>query len=221
MLVLDQLELAVSPGETVAIIGPNGCGKSTLLEVVCGLLDPDSGEVEAGQVALMPQRGLLMPWATALDNAALGLRAAGAARGEARAQAGEWFSRLGLDGFEGHRPHELSGGMRQRVALARTLMAGRPVIALDEPFAALDAISRIEARGWLADQLKLSDQTVLLVTHDVEDAAVLADRIVVLSPRPATVVGQITPSSRPPRPRSLEEVTETRERIFELLGVQA
>ena len=133
--------------------------------------------------AYMPQRDLLLPWLSAVDNAALALRIAGASRSEARAEAGGHFERLGLSGFEGTRPGELSGGMRQRVAFLRTLMAGRPGLLLDEPFASLDAITRAEMQYWLAGVLGPDLHTVVLVTHDVEEALYLSDRVLVLSAR--------------------------------------
>jgi NitT/TauT family transport system ATP-binding protein len=139
----------------------------------------------------MPQRDLLLPWLSAVDNAALALRIVGTPRAAARARAGEHFERLGLAGFEGSRPDELSGGMRQRVAFLRTLMAGRPVLLLDEPFASLDAITRAEMQTWLAAVLGPDRHTVLLVTHDVEEALYLSDRVLVLSSRPARVADRI------------------------------
>src|SRR5882757_3284252 len=141
---LGGLSLDAEPGEFVAVVGPSGCGKTTLLELVCGLIAPDAGAIEAAPAALMAQRDLLLPWASAVDNAALALRIGGVAREEARGRAGALLRDFGLAGFERARPHELSGGMRQRVAFARTLLAGRPVLCLDEPFAALDAITRAE-----------------------------------------------------------------------------
>jgi NitT/TauT family transport system ATP-binding protein len=174
----------------VAVIGPNGCGKSTLLDIVCGLLKPDSGRSSGEPAALMPQQELLMPWAGALDNAALALRSSGVSRTEARARAAEWFETLGLSGFEQARPHELSGGMRQRVAFARTLLSGRPLLALDEPFSALDSLTRIEARTWLQRTLETSGRTALIVTHDVREAVALSSKVVVLSARPASVIGE-------------------------------
>jgi len=188
---VEALTFDVAPGEVVALVGPSGCGKTTLLELVCGLVAPDGGAVTADPAVLMPQRDQLLPWLTAIDNAALAPRLAGASRDEARAAAAPLFARFGLEGFEQARPDELSGGMRQRVAFLRTLLAGRPVLCLDEPFAALDALTRDELRTWLAGALAQEPRTVLLVTHDVEEAAVLADRILVLSPRPARVVAEI------------------------------
>ena len=150
---LAGMSLRAQPGEIVAVVGPSGCGKTTLLELICGLQTADSGSVNAAPAALMPQRDLLLPWLTALDNAGLALRARGVSRAQARAAAAPWLERFGLAGFEGARPAELSGGMRQRVSFLRTLLAGKPVLALDEPFAALDAITRAEMQGWLAQVL--------------------------------------------------------------------
>jgi ABC-type nitrate/sulfonate/bicarbonate transport system ATPase subunit len=204
---LDRVSLRARAGELVAVVGPSGCGKSTLLELVCGLQAADSGTVACAPAVLMPQRDLLLPWLSALDNAALALRIAGHSRAQARAHAAATFADLGLDGFEGARPHELSGGMRQRVAFLRTLLAGKPVLCLDEPFGALDALTRSEMQDWLARTLAQEQagslsrttppsrttqpsRTVLLVTHDVEEAALLADRVVVLSARPGRVLAQ-------------------------------
>jgi ABC-type nitrate/sulfonate/bicarbonate transport system ATPase subunit len=142
----------------------------------------------------MPQRDLLLPWFSALDNAALALRNRGVGRAAARAQAGALFARFGLAGFEGARPQELSGGMRQRVAFLRTLVAGKPVLLLDEPFASLDAISRGEMQEWLAGTLRAEGRTVLLVSHDLEEALYLADRVLVLSARPGRVVKELRAS---------------------------
>jgi NitT/TauT family transport system ATP-binding protein len=144
----------------------------------------------------MPQRDALLPWYSALDNAALAPRNRGRGRAEARAEVAPLFAHFGLAGFERSRPNELSGGMRQRVAFLRTLAAGKPVLALDEPFAALDAITRAEMQGWLAAALSGEPRTVVLVTHDVEEALYLSDRVAVLSPRPARIVAEL-PSPAP------------------------
>jgi NitT/TauT family transport system ATP-binding protein len=205
---LRHVDLAVGDGEVLALVGPSGCGKSTLLEIVCGLREPSAGEVEVGgaagaagrlaHCAYMPQRDLLLPWFSALDNAALALRNRGVGKAEARREAGALFERFGLAGFEGARPQELSGGMRQRVAFLRTLVAGKPVLALDEPFASLDAISRAEMQEWLAGALRADSRTVLLVSHDIEEALYLADRVAVLSARPGRIVDEL----RAPDPRA-------------------
>lgn len=199
---LDSLDLAVEAHGVIGLVGPSGCGKSTLLELVCGLQEQSSGTIsvegETGpderlaRCAFMPQRDLLLPWYSAIDNAALALRNQGMGRGEARDAAGALFQRFGLAGFEAVRPAELSGGMRQRVAFLRTLVAGKPVLALDEPFASLDAITRAEMQEWLATALRTDPRTVVLVTHDVEEALYLCDRVAVLSARPARIVAELS-----------------------------
>ena len=207
---VDQLDLEVAEHEVVGLVGPSGCGKSTLLELVCGLQEPGAGSVAVdgghseherlAHCAYMPQSDQLLPWYSALDNAALALRNRGLGKAEARSHAGELFGRFGLGGFEHARPGELSGGMRQRVAFLRTLVAGKPLLALDEPFAALDAITRAEMQQWLAGALGGDPRTVILVSHDVEEALYLSDRVAVLSPRPARIVAEL----RAPSPRAAE-----------------
>src|SRR4051794_18847814 len=217
LVALDGVSLRAAPREVVAIAGPSGCGKSTLLELVCGLQRPDAGTVRAEPAALMPQRDGLLPWLTALDNAALALRAGGASRKASRAAAHAVFADFGLDGFERARPAELSGGMRQRVAFLRTVLAGRPVLCLDEPFGALDALTRGQMQAWLAGALAREPRTVLLVTHDVEEAALVADRIVLLTARPARVVATLDVALPRPRHRTDAEVVALRERALEVL----
>jgi ABC-type nitrate/sulfonate/bicarbonate transport system ATPase subunit len=214
---LADVTLGVAAGETVAVVGPSGCGKTTLLELVCGLLEPDSGTVRSAPAVLMPQRDLLLPWLTAIDNAALALRVTGARRAEARERAHPLFAAFGLEGFERARPDELSGGMRQRVAFLRTLLSGKPVLCLDEPFGALDALTRREMQEWLAGALASEPRTVLLVTHDVEEAALLADRIVVLSPRPGRVVAEVRVGLPRPRAATDPALLALRERALEAL----
>src|SRR3954469_8456504 len=215
---LEDVTLRAAPGEVVAVVGPSGCGKSTLLELVCGLQQPDAGALRAAPAVLMPQRDLLLPWLRALDNAALALRVAGAGRQEARDRARPLFARLGLEGFEDARPPELSGGMRQRVAFARTLLSGKPVLCLDEPFGALDAITRAEMQEWLAGALAREPRTAVLVTHDVEEAILLADRVLVLSPRPGRVIGELVVQTARPRARTDGTVLALRERALGLLA---
>ena len=168
----------------------------------------------------MPQRDALLPWLSALDNAGLALRVAGVPRARgARARAHEHFAAFGLEGFERARPAALSGGMRQRVAFLRTLLAGRPVLCLDEPFGALDALTRLQMQRWLADALAREPRTVLLVTHDVEEAVLLADRVVLLSPRPGRVVEHARGGARRARARATTAaVVALRERALEVLG---
>lgn len=229
---LAGLDLRVAGGEVVSVLGPSGCGKSTLLELVAGLQQPDSGAVAVGgaraptdrlaRCAYMPQRDLLLPWRGALGNAALALESQGVGRREARRRAAPLFERLGLAQFERALPAELSGGMRQRVAFARTLLAGRDVLLLDEPFASLDSITRAALQEWLAQALDERSATVVAVTHDVEEALYLSDRVAVLSPRPGRVVAEIAVDLPRPRPRR-ETVTDPafaalRERALEALA---
>jgi ABC-type nitrate/sulfonate/bicarbonate transport system ATPase subunit len=214
VVALERLSLDAAAGEVLAVVGPSGCGKSTLLELVCGLQTPDAGTVSSPPAVLMPQRDLLLPWLSALDNAALALRVAGSDRDRARARARPLFERFGLEGFETARPSELSGGMRQRVAFLRTLLAGHPVLSLDEPFGALDALTRLQMQDWLAGALAAEPRTVMLVTHDVEEAVILADRVVVLSPRPGRVVDTLEVEAPRPRGRTDPELVALRERAL-------
>src|SRR6266851_3346583 len=184
-------ELQVPARGRVGIVGRSGAGKSTLLSLVAGLDEPDAGTVAVGGetaarerlacCALMPQRDCLLPWRSALDNAGLALENAGLPRREARRRAAPLFERLGLAGSERLLPAKLSGGMRQRVAFLRTLLAEKPVLLLDEPFGALDAITRAELQEWLVAALADQPRTVLLVTHDVEEALLLCERVLVLA----------------------------------------
>jgi ABC-type nitrate/sulfonate/bicarbonate transport system ATPase subunit len=215
---LADITLEAGAGQLLAVVGPSGCGKSTLLELVCGLLSPDRGTLRCDPAVLMPQRDLLLPWLSALDNAALALRIAGVGRDRARQRASSLFAELGLAGFEHARPRELSGGMRQRVAFLRTLLSGKPVLCLDEPFGALDAITRAEMQEWLARTLARESRTVLLVTHDVEEAVLLADRVVVLSPRPGRVLDELEVGIAGTRNRTDPAVIALRERALGTLA---
>jgi NitT/TauT family transport system ATP-binding protein len=226
LVALDGVDLQVRSGEAVAVVGPSGCGKSTLLELFAGLQMPDAGRLVGGGLAacaFMPQADLLLPWRDALGNAGLALECAGVSRAEARRAAAPLFERFGLGEFESAYPRELSGGMRQRVAFLRTLLAGRPALLLDEPFGALDSITRASMQEWLAGALATEPRTLVLVTHDVEEALYLADRVAVMSPRPGRVVAEIEVPFERPRARRREIVTspefgELRERAMEALG---
>ena len=213
--VLDGVSLSVAAGEFVAVVGPSGCGKSTLFDVVAGLEPPDGGRVlvdgaeatgRTDAFAYMPQQDLLFPWRTVLDNTTLGLEVAGMRRRDARARARPLFAEFGLDGFEDARPGELSGGMRQRAALLRTVVQGRPVLLLDEPFGALDALTRTEMQVWLSRTRARFAWTVVLITHDVREAVLLADRVAVLAPRPTSVRRVVDVDL--PRPRDLSVLTD-------------
>ena len=212
--VLAGVSFDVAPGEFVSVIGPSGCGKSTLFNVIAGLERPDAGRVlvdggdATGRVdpfAYMPQQDLLFPWRTVLDNTALGLEVAGVAKREARRRAAALFEPFGLAGFEDSRPGELSGGMRQRAALLRTVVQDRAVLLLDEPFGALDSLTRSDMQTWLDDVRAGFGWTVLLITHDIREAVRLSDRVVVLEPRPTSVRRDVVVDL--PRPRSPEQVT--------------
>jgi NitT/TauT family transport system ATP-binding protein len=215
---LAGVSLQAQRGELLALVGPSGCGKTTLLELICGLQAAQQGTVESEPAVLMPQRDLLLPWLSAVDNAALALRIAHVSRASARSRATALFAELGLDGFERSHPAELSGGMRQRVAFARTLLSGKPVLCLDEPFGALDAITRAEMQEWLAGALARQPRTTVLVTHDVEEAILLADRVLVLSPRPGRVIGELVVQAARPRARTDGEAIALRERALGLLA---
>jgi ABC-type nitrate/sulfonate/bicarbonate transport system ATPase subunit len=226
---LEGVDLCVGLDEVVAVVGPSGCGKSTLLELVAGLQEPDEGAVSVAGApdpadrraacAFMPQRDLLLPWRDALSNAALALECQGVPRAEARRRAEPLFERFGLAEFERASPAELSGGMRQRVAFLRTLLPGRHVLLLDEPFGALDSITRASMQRWLADALAQDPRTVLLVTHDVEEAVFLADRVAVLSPRPGRVVAELPVELERPRDVTSPEFGDLKRRALEALGL--
>ena len=189
--VFENVSFYVHGGERVGVVGRSGIGKSTLLAVIAGLDEPTSGRVAIGdatagadrlaQCVLMPQADCLFPWRTALGNATMALENRGVPRAHADAEARALFTRLGLEGTEALYPRELSGGMRQRVAFARTVLAQKPVLLLDEPFGALDTITRYELQDWLHAYLANESATVLLVTHDIEEALLLCDRVIALA----------------------------------------
>ncbi len=211
---LEEVTFSVRHGEFVSIVGPTGCGKSTLLNLAAGLAQADSGSVEVFGRPLVGlnsfatylfQQDVLLPWKTAEDNVGLGLLFQGVAAPEARARARQWLTRVGLAGFENRYPHQLSGGMRKRVALAQSLIVNPEILLMDEPFSALDVQTRqfMEndlLRIWAEDR-----KTVLFVTHDLEEAVALADRVVVFSSGPAAhLIGEYPTSL--PRPRDVAEI---------------
>ncbi len=198
--VIAGIDLEVRAGETVAIVGRSGCGKTTLLHLLAGLTLPSAGSIDAEPAALMPQRDGLMPWATARDNAALPLRVAGIPRREAHRLADGQLAALGLGHAAGRRVAALSGGMRQRVALARTLLTGRKLLLLDEPLAAVDALTRSELHELLLRHLATGGHGAVLVTHDLDEAVRLADRVLVLRPTRELPANQHVPSTLHPGP---------------------
>ena len=201
VVALDGIDVSIPAHTRLGIVGPSGCGKSTLLSDIAGLLEPDAGTISIGgatapkdrlaRCALMPQKDVLLPWRTALDNACLALENRGVHRRAARERARPLFERFGLAEFEGHMPAQLSGGMRQRVAFLRTLMAEKDVLLLDEPFAALDSITRAGMQEWLLGALDQEPKTVLLVTHDVDEVLLLTHHVVVFSARPGRIVKKL------------------------------
>jgi ABC-type nitrate/sulfonate/bicarbonate transport system ATPase subunit len=210
---LDGLDLVAAPGEFVTIIGPSGCGKSTLFNLVAGLDEPDGGRItldgetgpRLGRVAYMPQKDLLLPWRTVLDNVILPLEVRGVPRAEARRRASALFPQFGLAGFERAYPATLSGGMRSRAAFLRTTLAGGALLLLDEPFGALDALTRGRMQEWLLGVWERERRTTLFITHDVDEAIFLADRLYVMSPRPGRIA--YTTTVPLPRPRMPEMLT--------------
>lgn len=228
---LHDVSLVAEEGQFVSLIGPSGCGKSTLLNIVSGLMQPDAGQVllygrtkdlRLGQVAYMPQKDLLLPWRTLLENLLLGPEIRGYDLNEARREALDLMDRFGLAGFEESLPGALSGGMRQRAALLRTLMCHQDVLLLDEPLGALDALTRRELRQWLLEVWQSFRKTMIFVTHDVEEAIYLSDRVYVMSPRPGTIAMDLRIDL--PRPRAEEMTCSTpflgyRAALLESLGV--
>ncbi len=230
---LDATSMAVQRGRFVSIIGPSGCGKSTLFNVIAGLAKPSTGDVLAdgasiigrpGYVGYMLQKGLLLPWRTILDNIILGMEVRDVPKARAVARAMPLIERYGLAGFEQHYPHELSGGMRQRASLLRTMLYDRDVILLDEPFGALDAQTRMLMQSWLLGVWSDLQKTILFVTHDIDEAIYLSDEIHVFSARPGRIKATIDVAL--PRPRAQDVVTsagfmELKRTLLALLAEEA
>lgn len=218
--VLRELTLDVELGEFVAIVGPSGCGKTTLLNLCSGFDRPSSGRVtSAGRVRMVYQQDGLFPWATVTENINMGLREITDEAERAR-QLEEMLSLIKLKGFQGHYPYQLSGGMRQRVELARALSGESDTLLLDEPFSSLDYLTRLRLRRELARMLQERPRTVVLVTHDIEEAAQLADRVIVLSERPTTIRYELRLELERPRDPTHPEVVQAVHRILTELGLE-
>ena len=229
MEIIAPMSLEISSGRFVSIIGPSGCGKSTLCNLIAGLETPDQGEIlidnqhiegRLGHVGYMPQKDLLLPWRTLVENVTLGCEIRGEDKHKARKIAREKLDQFGLGPFAEHYPHQLSGGMRQRAALLRTILFGRSILLLDEPFGALDALTRREMQEWLLSIWNDMQRTVIFITHDIEEAILLSDEIIVLSPRPARIVEKIdVPFSRPRNPDllMLPQALQLKKHLLELL----
>jgi len=218
--VLASVTFDVEAATWTTILGPSGCGKTTLLRILAGLLDPDEGDVSIdGRAATsyLPQRDTLLPWRTALDNAVLASEIEGRPLAEARSVAIELFEHFGLSGFERSYPSQLSGGMRQRLALIRTFLAHREILLLDEPLGALDPLTRASLQDWLLTVWAELRKTILLVTHDVEEALLLSDRVLVMTDRPAAIARDLRVELPRPRSRASAELAETKGRLLDLL----
>jgi ABC-type nitrate/sulfonate/bicarbonate transport system ATPase subunit len=224
---LEDISFTVMPGEFVTIIGASGSGKSTLFNLCVGLLEPDTGEIlidgekpksRVGMVGYMPQRDLLLPWRSVLDNVIVPLEIQGVSKKESWEKALAMFPHFGLKGFEKEYPSALSGGMRQRAALLRTWLMGRSTLLLDEPFGALDALTRKELQSWLLSVWQEFGRTVMFITHDVEEAVYLADRVIVLSKRPGKIKRELKIDLPRPRRQGMIAEPELGKLVRELLG---
>lgn len=228
---LDNVCLNASTGELLCIVGESGCGKSTLFNVIAGLIEPYEGDVlsygvtlsrKTGRVGYMPQRDLLLPWKRLISNLTIGAELAGVEKGVAREQARALLPMFGLAEFEKHYPYQMSGGMRQRAALLRTILTGHQVLLLDEPLGSLDAITRKRMQQWLLKIIKTHvDRTILLVTHDIDEALYLADRVLVMSSRPGTIVyeADLRATSHDTGLVGRELIDEVKREVMNMLGV--
>jgi NitT/TauT family transport system ATP-binding protein len=207
-------------GEFVAVVGPSGCGKTTLLNLFSQFIKPSSGKVECpGRLRMVYQHDSLFPWQTTAENIALGLRHVSDQK-ERKRQLDEMLRLIQLEEFADHYPHQLSGGMRQRVELARALAGDTDVLLLDEPFSSLDYLARLRMRNELSRMLDQLPRTVVLVTHDIEEASQLADRIIVLSDRPARICCELSVDLKRPRELTHPQVVDTVHRILAELGLE-
>jgi ABC-type nitrate/sulfonate/bicarbonate transport system ATPase subunit len=230
---LTSTSLAIGSGEFVSVVGPSGCGKSTIFNIIAGVLEPSSGTVmidgkdvtgSAGHVGYMLQKDLLLPWRTVIDNIVLGAIMKGGATSAQRREGAALARRYGLGDFINHYPAALSGGMRQRVALMRTLAMHHDVMLLDEPFGALDSQTRLSMQQWLLDVWAEQQRTIVFVTHDIDEAIFLADRVMVMSPRPGRIQETLTVPIERPRPMSCltsKTFSELKGRILELIFADA
>ncbi|MCF8144493.1 MAG: ABC transporter ATP-binding protein [Deltaproteobacteria bacterium] len=224
--VLKDIHCRVEEGTFVSVVGPSGCGKTTLLRIIAGLERPSSGRVlidgreiayETDRIGLVFQEYALFPWLTTLQNIQLGLEIMGIPKGERHAAAMDYIHRFGLSGFEARYPRELSGGMRQRVAIARTLITDPKVTLMDEPFGSLDSQTRNDLQAFLLDLWETQKVTIVFVTHNVDEAVFMSDHILVLSGRPAQIVGRFQVDCERPRDRTSPACNAIRKRVLETL----
>lgn len=228
--IIENVSLTLKAGELVSLLGVSGAGKTTLFHCLSGLTAPDSGKVyvegqdvtaSPGHVSYMLQKDLLLPFKKVVDNVAMPLILRGVPKKSARAQAQEWFERFGLAGCEHKYPHQLSGGMRQRAALLRTYLAGNGVALLDEPFSALDSLTKADMHSWYLEIMRRIDLATLFITHDIDEAIVLSDRIYILSGAPASITDEIIIDT--PKPRAADfnltaEFMAYKRQILKVLG---
>lgn len=219
--ILKDISLKVEEGEFVTLLGPSGSGKSTILNIISGILEPDAGEAKVlGQISYMHQKDLLLPWKKVIDNVALPLYIKGKSKAEGRNKVKNYFEPYGLKGYEFKYPFQLSGGMRQRAAFLRTYMTSSDIMLLDEPFGALDAITRSKMQNWLLKVIKDLNTTILFITHDIEEAIYLSNRIYVLSDKPAYIKGEILvdlPKDRTKELITSEKFVAIKKQVLELL----
>lgn len=217
--VLNDLNLAVNQGEVVMLVGPSGCGKTTILNILSGYIKPVSGSIKShGIIRTVYQRDGLFPWLTVTENISIGLRAI-SDEAKKKQELNDLIKLIHLEGFENHFPHQLSGGMRQRVELARVLAGDSDILLMDEPFSALDYQVRLRMRRELVRLLQQKHRTVVFVTHDIEEAAQLADRVLVLSSRPATITRELRINASRPRGLTDKEVIHAMDEILSALGL--
>ncbi|MEY8349883.1 ABC transporter ATP-binding protein [Bacillus cereus] len=227
--VLEKISASIQEGEFVSFVGPSGCGKSTLLNLIASVEEATSGGViyndtlvqKQDIVSYMPQQDLLLPWRSALQNIVLPLEIDGKPKKERLAEGMEALKQFGLAEYANHYPDALSGGMRQRISFLRTYLCEKPIMLLDEPFGKLDAFTKMEVHRWLLDSWHQEKQTIVMVTHDLDEAILLSDRVFILSQRPATVIGEVRVNL--PRPRTMDmltsiELKEDKAKILEILA---
>ncbi|MED1383083.1 ABC transporter ATP-binding protein [Bacillus mycoides] len=227
--IINELNASIQDKEFVSIIGPSGCGKSTLFRLITGLEEASTGQIELTEtkkshsVGYMPQKDMLLPWRTIIENAALPLECQGVQKKEAQVKAKELLHKFGLQGYEKKYPKDLSGGMRQRVSFIRTLLTGGEILLLDEPFSALDALTKASLQEWLFEQWKEWEKTILFITHDVEEALFLSNRILVVENQPiVTLTERIVPLDRNRTRKDLykPEVLALKEELLSMLQRQ-
>ena len=227
--VLDKLNFSVNTGQFVTLLGPSGCGKSTLFNIISGLLRPQTGEIylsgkriqgNTGAFGYMQQKDLLLQWRTVLKNVLIGPEIQKESLAKTKTEALKLLEQLGLQGFANSYPMQLSGGMRQRVALVRTLLFRKDILLLDEPFGALDAMTRTVMQSILLDIWHKGGQTVLLITHDIEEALLLADKIYVLTARPASIKAEVEISLQRPRSITDRDLIDLKSELFEMMQVE-